>query len=1157
MQKPLTLLALLPIVLLALYGRASAGVSVAYDFVDRYSEGKVANALSSSVTTARAVGVPKRSIGLHPLQTGDATMTFKVSLPKTAKGEALLLMCSAGISHGIKTDDPANPFNGVTFALKLDGKTLFEADLNEPKWVDGALDLASKAGKTVEVVFVTNAKKNSNYDWAMWGEPRILKLSANLLDTSGRARAANGIVTAKATGDGASLKVVPIDAQGRELSEGETIGLAKDRLSAARFDLAALGATSVRIAAVGKAKDLAVYKFDPALEIVSFGPTQALVPSGKPVEFRCVIKNIGEGMLDAEMGGRAVLSTAEIPDPGAGMSEPPGLEGKSEAAADLGTMLPGEEKTITWPVIQPPGPAFAARVTLTGQGLRETSSAWWGAVSAMPEFPAEAPTKAESSQLADGTIVLQNPAVRIAFVKGKTGYTGWILSLSKGGAWEQAATGPLGKVIIAGKADAKPVVYQLYPEDAKLGDDGGKPTVAFSTARDIGSAPCRFEWKYTLADGEVRISAVHAMTADAPVEIVHFSGPMVYAGDGSFGSAKDEGLFPGLEYLLSERSSGTDNASPPYNLRTVPHPNKVTIPFMAVRSGDKLVALEWDPLQKWAPKADRPAAVFASPNFIDGQDNHKMGVFAPSVPGFAPENGLIAHTPYILEAGKSIQLAADIFARSDCKSVLDAQDMWLARHGVPEPPDPKITPREIMELCDSAYLESAWDGKLLGWKHTNTGPVSFYPMVATYLWHRGNILRDEGYRKKIFDVVTPAVEKARGSLDLDMALLVGGVQDALTRMADSAKGMIAAQREDDSWAFTPDEKHKILGRPGDSSSGWSANYAASVLRYALVSGDAKAGEAGLKALAWLDTQTRPEGAQTWELQLHVPDILAAARLVNAYVYGYQLTGDQKYLDKAIYWAKSGLPFVYMWNAPDRPIMRYGTIPVFGVTWFDGSPWFGVCVQWNGLEYAYSIARLSDYDKNFPWMKVAEGILNCAVQQQLYTRDKYPENKGMYPDAYSVVKGEEQYHWDLNPALISRLLLRKIGVDGFAYTYTVKDQYGNTLAVTAPAQGGEILYRPDWLTLKFRYGRFGPPATVYLVLAGVYNPYSVGSHGREIFAASNLDEVKQGWVYVPETTTAIIKLETGANEDILIDLIHHETHYAVIKAAKEEQEKKAE
>jgi hypothetical protein len=94
-------------------------------------------------------------------------------------------------------------------------------------------------------------------------------------------------------------------------------------------------------------------------------------------------------------------------------------------------------------------------------------------------------------------------------------------------------------------------------------------------------------------------------------------------------------------------------------------------------------------------------------------------------------------------------------------------------------------------------------------------------------------------------------------------------------------------------------------------------------------------------------------------------------------------------------------------------------------------------------------------------------------------------------------------------------------------------------------------------LKFRYGRLGPPATVYLVLAGVYNPYSVGSHGREIFAASNLDEVKQGWVYMPETRTAIIKLETGTDEDILIDLVHHETHYAVIKAAKEEQEKKAE
>jgi len=68
---------------------------------------------------------------------------------------------------------------------------------------------------------------------------------------------------------------------------------------------------------------------------------------------------------------------------------------------------------------------------------------------------------------------------------------------------------------------------------------------------------------------------------------------------------------------------------------------------------------------------------------------------------------------------------------------------------------------------------------------------------------------------------------------------------------------------------------------------------------ALITGSQEAAEAGLRAIAYLDGQKRPEGAQTWELPLHVPDVLAAAHAVRCCVAAYRFTGDKRYLDRAV------------------------------------------------------------------------------------------------------------------------------------------------------------------------------------------------------------------------------------------------------------------
>jgi hypothetical protein len=77
--------------------------------------------------------------------------------------------------------------------------------------------------------------------------------------------------------------------------------------------------------------------------------------------------------------------------------------------------------------------------------------------------------------------------------------------------------------------------------------------------------------------------------------------------------------------------------------------------------------------------------------------------------------------------------------------------------------------------------------------------------------------------------------------------------------------------------------------------------------------------------------TVPRGAQTWEVPLHTPDILASAYLLRAYTLGYEVTGDTNLLEQARYWAWTGVPFVYLTPPSDRPVGLYSTIPVLGAT----------------------------------------------------------------------------------------------------------------------------------------------------------------------------------------------------------------------------------
>ncbi|MHC4570441.1 MAG: hypothetical protein ACYTE3_32425, partial [Planctomycetota bacterium] len=184
-----------------------------------------------------------------------------------------------------------------------------------------------------------------------------------------------------------------------------------------------------------------------------------------------------------------------------------------------------------------------------------------------------------------------------------------------------------------------------------------------------------------------------------------------------------------------------------------------------------------------------------------------------------------------------------------------------------------------------------------------------------------------------------------------------------------------------------------------------------------------------EALELLDRQTAlyadsvPRGAQTWEIPLHTPDIMASAHMVKAYALGYIISGREQYLAQARYWAWTGVPFVYLQPPTPQPVGSYSTIAVLGATNWKAPLWLGRPVQWCGLVYASALHLLSECDPEGPWEKIAKGITVTGLQMTWPRTDV--ERQGLLPDFFDL-RGQISQGPAINPGTVQAHLAELYG-----------------------------------------------------------------------------------------------------------------------------------
>lgn len=778
------------------------------------------------------------------------------------------------------------------------------------------------------------------------------------------------------------------------------------------------------------------------LALDQLGASQGFVLEDQPIEITAVVRNVGD-----QTTGPTVLTLEH----GVGLQ----VANNPTTMPPLG---PNATYTVTWEATADPGPhLFAVRA----------GADWLG----RSEIVCESRQPGQALEMRHGDL-------RLTLARQPYGYGAGTIYWRNGDSWRQVGRlRSAGRLIYLDDAGNKRLAL-LYAQ-AYAQEEGRIALIAEHT--DVDGRLWTISTSFIAVPDRPWFAIESVLRAGAPARLLAWSGPDYLPGEGAFGAAKDSGMFPGIEFLLDEElSSGTDFFDASVAERYVPHPNKVTIPLMSVTYDGLATGLMWDPLQQWTPGHDRPAALYAVPNRWDHQLNHLMRLFAPGLTAGLKENAESLEEAMLLSPTDDQRLSYQLFV-TPAEDELAALRLWLGEHGLADLPSKPFSYERSIELSLKAYVETTWEPQDKGWHHALHDPwgPSADNAAALHLWWASMSDAasdaDGAWYRQIATEGTSGATRYGGPSPSrylpTLAMHMAASPTGLLLGKDLAYQSMIAQTSAGGFVYTPDPSEpRPFGRAGDTSTGHTARYAFPLLLGARIYGDRSLEVTGMRALDYLQAQPyRPEGAQTWELQLHVPDLLGAAWCVEAFAEAYRLTGDTSYLEEAQRWALSGMPFIYLWSAPDRDLMAYGTIPVFGATRFSW-PWIGRPVQWNGLAYAIALMDLTEVleeaglASELDWPHVAEGIVIATMQMQA-TEGRF---LGMYPDAWDVVIGDEAYSWWLIPSWHMQALLRVIGASGVEPVTEIVEHEGNRIHISAVGDLIEVAIEDNTLRVRLAY-----------------------------------------------------------------------------------------
>ena len=583
--------------------------------------------------------------------------------------------------------------------------------------------------------------------------------------------------------------------------------------------------------------------------------------------------------------------------------------------------------------------------------------------------------------------------------------------------------------------------------------------------KDSGGATWEIQKSVKPAGQEGTLIIETELKVDTDRDIVHVPWLTIFPGLGTFGQEKYQGLLAGVEYLCDEPSSSTADIETPEHLRLVPDPIKITFPLMAITYSDYYIGVIWEP-------SDMVAATFDSPDGIYDSGAHVMGLSGPAVGELRFENDFCAHTPFRLEANKTLKVSV-LIVGGEGKTVVPAIRHYVELKGLPAAAQFEGDFGAAVDLLAHGWLDSQINEDGL-FRHAVWGdnfPPSPAADAAMFIDWLANHTEDGGLWERLDWAKYQALRKipsgqpfssSVGHAHLPTApFIFGRTYEFVRQRYNEALGLLRNFDEDGVKLYRPGKTDYSRTHFAKHANGLAGRDMVRILEDATLSGDK---ELISETLELLDKQTAlyadtvPRGAQTWEVPLHTPDILASAHMVKAYALGYIISGKEEYLEQARYWAWTGVPFVYLQAPTSGRVGTYSTIAVLGATNWKAPLWIGRPVQWCGLVYCSALHLLSECDPNGPWEKIAKGITVTGLQMTWPQTDE--ERQGLLPDFFDL-RAQIAAGPAINPGTVQAHIAELYGKGKI---YDVKKLPNRGWFVHAPCTISDIREDEDCVTL---------------------------------------------------------------------------------------------
>ena len=489
--------------------------------------------------------------------------------------------------------------------------------------------------------------------------------------------------------------------------------------------------------------------------------------------------------------------------------------------------------------------------------------------------------------------------------------------------------------------------------------------------------------KVTLSVTDNRLNIKTELHSDYNVYAEYLRLLWLYCGEGSYGTKKTDAVLPGVDWPVGDEwSSGTDFFKDPWADRRIPHPNKVASPVMALSHGGDYISVVYDldtPVTRWFNYTEYYSQpVFATPNFIERQNNSLIGIMLPDVKTEEDENKPFAR-PFEIHKGQRISFAASVTVGRGTS--VDALTDYVKEHSLPEP-QPVMTPDEALEKIARAYNTNLYhEGKGFGYVQAHASSISRTPpsFLYRYLKENPGKLSDE-LSEKIEAMTRDAAKKQPQRPDIDAARARGDE-------------IIGWQREDGAFCFDPDGRHygkddfvvarsfiDPMAQSGDTALYLNTISALDLVKIYETTGDRKYFDAACRSLDLCTEMIRPEGGDYWETPLHAPNLLAAGHAANVLYYVCKKHGVEKYREKAVYFLRSLLVFTHLRRPRDIPSL-YNTKPCLCCSDWYFANWVRDFVQWEVLHcinHARSLGiRWEEIDPELDWLKYVEGVTTAT------------------------------------------------------------------------------------------------------------------------------------------------------------------------------------